>query len=78
MYVISYCIVVAFHPDLKFPRLIIYRSFDQDTKKLTSLSYFEAIEHSFVINKKNYNMTTLKQLQDAVFSVEYREKKIQH
>ena len=75
MYVISYCIVIAFHPGLKFPRLIIYRSYDQSTEKSTSLSHFEAIEHNFFINKKNCNMTTLKQLQDAAFSVENREKK---
>ena len=74
MYVISYCIVIAFHPDLKFPRLIIYRSYEQSTKKSTSLSHFEATEHNFFKNKKNCNMTTLKQLQDAAFSVENREK----
>ena len=51
MYVISYCIVIAFHPDLKFPRLIIYRNYEQSTEKSTSLSHFEAIEHNFFKNK---------------------------
>ena len=62
VYVISYCIVIAFHPDLKLARLIIYRSYEQSTEKLTSLSHFEAIEYNFFVNKKNYNVTTLKQL----------------
>ena len=77
MYVISYCLVIDFHPDLKLPGLIIYRSYDQSLEKLTSLSHFEAVEHNFFYNKNSYNMTTLKQLQDAAFSVENREK-IQH
>ena len=74
MYVISYCLVIAFHPDLKLPGLIIYRSYDQSLEKLTSLSHFEAVEHNFFYNKNSYNMTALKQLQDAAFSVENREK----
>ena len=28
MYVVSYCIVIAFHPDLHLPCLYIYRSYD--------------------------------------------------
>ena len=28
MYVVSYCIVIAFHPDLNLPCLYIYRSYD--------------------------------------------------
>ena len=28
MYVVSYCLVVVFHPDLKIPRLVIFRSYD--------------------------------------------------
>ena len=28
MYIVSYCIVVGFHPDLKIPHMVIYRSFD--------------------------------------------------
>ena len=75
MYVVSYCLVIAFHPNLNFPRLCIYRSYDQSQKQLTSLSHFEAVEYKFFANKQNYNMTTYKQLQDAAFSVQNREKK---
>ena len=40
MYVVSYCIVIAFHPDLNIPRLVIFRSYDQTPDKLTSLTHF--------------------------------------
>ena len=40
---------------------------------MTSLSHFEAVEYNFFTNKLNYNRTTLKQLQDAAFSVQNRE-----
>ena len=72
MYVVSYCIIVAFHPDLKIPRLIIFRSYDQN--QLTSLSHFETLENNFFKDQKNFDWTTLKQLEDAVFSVFNREK----
>ena len=48
MYVVSYCIIVPFHPDLKIPRLIISRSYDQNQNGLTSLSHFEALENNFL------------------------------
>ena len=48
MYVVSYCIIVPFHPDLKIPRLIISRSYDQNQNELTSLSHFEALENNFL------------------------------
>ena len=30
IYVVSYCMIIAFHPDLKIPRLVVYRGYDQD------------------------------------------------
>ena len=75
MYVVSYCIIVAFHPDLKIPRLIIFRSYDQNKNVLTSLSHFEALENNFFKDQENFDRTTLKQLEDAAFSVFNREKK---
>ena len=47
MYVVSYCMVIAFHPELDIPCICIYRSYDQSFEKLTSLSHFEALEYSF-------------------------------
>ena len=29
MYVVSYCMIVAFHPERKIPRLVVFRSYDQ-------------------------------------------------
>ena len=74
MFVVSYCMVVAFHPDLKIPRLVIFRSYDQNSSTLTSLSHFQALDFNFFEDLKNFNMTTLKQLEAAAFSVWNREK----
>ena len=74
MFVVSYCMVVAFHPDLDLPRICIFRSYDLTHEQLTSLSHFEALQYIFFADKKHYNRTTLKQLEDAAFSVQNREK----
>ena len=36
--------------------------------------HFEALQYNFFADKKHYNRTTLKQLEDAAFSVQNREK----
>ena len=74
MYVVSYCIIAAFHPELNIPRLVIYRSYDQNPNELTSLTHFQALEYNFFNNSKNFNTTTLKQLENAAFSVLNKEK----
>ena len=74
MYVVSYCMVIAFHPELKIPRLVMFRSFDQTQQELTSLTHFQVLEYNFIDDRENYNKVTLKQLQDAAFSVHNREK----
>ena len=53
MFVVSYCMVVAFHPDLDLPRICIFRSCDQTHEQLTSLSHFEALEYIFLANKEH-------------------------
>ena len=40
MYVVSYSIVAAFHPDLSLPRINIFRSYDQSFSSLMSLAHF--------------------------------------
>ena len=75
MYVVSYCIIVAFHPDLNIPRLYIYRSYDQDGEELTSLVHFETVQQNFFDQKENFNPKTLAQLRDAALAVENRKKK---
>ena len=47
MYIVSYCIVVAFHPDLKIPHMIIYGSFDQSLAQVESLQYFLGLKKFF-------------------------------
>ena len=74
MYVVSYCIVIAFHPDLNILRLVILRSYDQTPDKLTSLTHFQALEYNVFANKEHFNKVTLKQLEDAAFSVQNRER----
>ena len=46
-FVVSYVMIVAFHPELKLDRIIIYRSFVHSIEQLTTLDYFsrEQITH---------------------------------
>lgn len=74
MYVVSYCMVIAFHRDLNIPRICIFRSYDQIHDQLTSLSYFEALLCNFFADKEHYDRTTLKQLEYAAFSVQNSER----
>lgn len=73
MYVVSYCIVAAFHPDLEMPRLYICRSYDQDHAQLTSLVHFDNVQRNFFSDKSNFNPKTLAQLRDAALAVENRK-----
>ena len=73
MYVVSYCMIVAFHPELKIPRLIIFRKCDQNPNALISLTHFQVLQYDFFSDPENYNKITLKQLEDAAFSVQNRE-----
>ena len=68
-YVVSYCIIVAFHPELDIPKLYIYRSYDQTYNQLTSLVHFEIVQNNFFEDKQNFNLKTLEQLNDAAFAV---------
>ena len=74
MYVVSYCIIVAFHPELKISRLVIFRSYDQNPSALISLRHFQTLQYDFFDDPKNFNKTALKQLEEAAFSVQNREK----
>ena len=65
--------IVAFHPELKIPRLIIFRKCDQNPNALISLTHFQVLQYDFFSDPENYNKITLKQLEDAAFSVQNRE-----
>ena len=47
MFVLSHCIIIAFHPKLDIERIVIYRSFQQTQDQLFDLSY---------LKDKNYNL----------------------
>ena len=49
MYIVNYCIVVAFHPDLKILHIIIYRSFDQSLAEVESLQHFLGLKKDFFL-----------------------------
>ena len=38
--VLSYCIIIAFHPKLDIERKVIYRSFQQNQNQLFDLSHY--------------------------------------
>ena len=40
MFVISYCQIYAFHPDLKLNKIVIFRSFQQNAEEIYSLDHF--------------------------------------
>ena len=40
MYVVSYCMILAFHPEHTITRLVIFRSYDQNPNPLISLTHF--------------------------------------
>ena len=69
MYVVSYCMIIAFHPELKLPRLVIYRSYDQNKNEISSLSHFQILDLDF-FKKTKINKVTLRQLENPSFSVQ--------
>ena len=74
MYVVSYNIVAAFHPDLSLPRVNIFRSYDQSFSSLMSLAHFYVLDFNFFDDQEIYNKKTLKQLKAAVLWVNQKEK----
>ena len=74
MYVFSYSIIVAFHPELKIPRLVIFRSYDQNLSALNFLAHFEILQYNFLDDPQNYNKTTFNQLRYTICAVQNREK----
>ena len=48
MFVVSYVMIAAFHPDLHLDRIIIQRSFAHSLEQLTTLDYFSREQISFI------------------------------
>ena len=68
MYVVSYCIIVVFHRQLNFPKIAIYRGFDQNGEVIYNMRHFKNEHRAF------FDKITYKQLMDAAEGVLCREK----
>ena len=68
IFVISYCQIYSFHPALKLDKIVIFRSFQQNTEEIYSLNYFSQ-EHI-----KYFDAVTFNQLKDAAINVLVRQK----
>ena len=67
MFVVSYVMIVALHPDLKIDRIIIQRSYAHAMEQLTSLDYFLQDQIKCI------NTEPLRQLKDIAFKVSKRK-----
>ena len=63
MFVVSYVMIVAFHPELKLDRIIIRRSFTHSIEQLTSLDYFIREQITYI------DQSVIKMLKDMAFEV---------
>ena len=61
MFVVSYTLIVSFHPKLKIPKIIVERSYVHPLKELTSISYLTGDQLSFSDAK------LISQLKDAAY-----------
>ena len=66
MFVVSYVMIVAFHPELKLDRLMIQRSFAYSIEQLTSLDYFTREQITYI------DQSLIKMLKDMAFEVAKR------
>ena len=66
-FVVSYVMIVAFHPQLKLNRIMIQRSYAHSIEQLTSLNYFTQERIKFLDN----DLT--KMLEDIAFDVSKRK-----
>ena len=67
IFVVSYVMIVAFHPALKLDRIIIYRSFAHSLEQLTTLNYFSREQISFI------ELRLINMLRDMAFDVSERK-----
>ena len=67
MFVVSYVVVLAFHPTLKMNRIIIQHSFGHSLEKLTATGYLTNDQMSFV------DVKLVKQLKDSALQVNLKK-----
>ena len=49
--------------------MFIYQSYDQTKEKLKTMVHFSVVQNDFFKFQENYNLKTLKQLQDVILSI---------
>ena len=70
MFVVSYIIILAFHPKLNIDRVIVQRSVGHSLEKFTSLNYLKNDQMAFA------DINLIKQLKDATTDVIKKNVKI--
>ena len=70
MNVVSYVIILAFHPKQQLPRIIIERSFGHSLEKLCQIDYLTAEQLNYA------DVITLKQLRDCALAVDKKTNKL--
>ena len=73
MYVVSYCMIVAFHAKLKMPPLVIYRASDQSLPELRSLHYLNQVKRDF-LSHRYHNFKTKQQFEDCALATFNKQK----
>ena len=67
IFVVSYVLIVAFHPALNIKRIIIQRSYAHSLEQLTTLNYFSEDQMKFI------DFEIIKQLKDIAIDVSKRK-----
>ena len=71
MFIVSYVLIVAFHPALNINRIIIQRSYAHSLEELTNLNYFSEDQMKII------DVPIIRQLKDIVIDVRKENVKIQ-
>ena len=66
MFVVSYTLIVCFHPKLKIPKIIVERNYAHSINELTSIDYLTIDQINFADQK------LVSKLRDAAFEVNTR------
>ena len=73
MYVVSYCMIVAFHAELKMPPLVIYGASDQSLPELRSLHCLNQVKRDF-LSHRYHNFKTKQQFDDCALATFNKQK----
>ena len=68
MFVINYCQIYAFHPNLKLDKIVIFRSFQQNSERIYSFDHFSQKHFKY------FDIVTFNQLKGAATNVLVRQK----